>query len=51
MPLVRGRAPGLRAHVVLAEDAAGNGQQREFARDLLVARDVLGVEELALAAH
>ena len=45
-----GGAAGLRADIVLAEDAAGGEQQRIARAGLFVGRDVLGDDELALAA-
>ena len=46
-----GGAPGLRADVVLAEDAAGGQQQREALAGALIGGDIGGEHEAALATH
>ncbi len=45
------RAAGLRADIVLREDAAGGEQQREARTGVLVGRHIFGDHELAPAAH
>ena len=44
-------APGLRADVVLRQDAPGGQQQREAPGDLFIGGHVLGEREVALAAR
>ena len=51
VPAVVLGAPGLRADVVLGEDAPGGQDQRVLGIDLLVGGHVLGDQEAALAAH
>src|SRR6218665_1704061 len=51
VPLTVVGAPGLRAHVVLRQDAAGGKDQRIFTGDFFLRRHILGIEELAFAAN
>ena len=45
------RAPCLRAHVILAQNAPRCQQQREARACAFIGCDILGVDELTLAAH
>src|SRR6267142_99521 len=51
MPRIVLRAPGLRTHVVLAQDASGRQDQGVASVDFLRGGHVLGHQEFALAPH
>ncbi len=43
--------PGLGADIILRQNPAGSQDQREFRRHLFIGSKILGIDELALAAH